>query len=62
MYTVGAIKVQKPSNAKSSPSKKQSDQKKDDTSRKSAEELNKDDYVKALRGLKVEWLKYAHFR
>ena len=62
MYTVGASKIQKPSNAKSGLSKKQVDQKKDDTNRKDTEESKKNDYVKALGGLKLEWFRYAHFR
>lgn len=59
MYTVGASKIQKPSNAKGGSTKKQAgeQEKGDDTDKKDVEESKRNDYVKALRDLKLEWFK-----
>lgn len=58
MYTVGTNKAQKTLNTKSCSEKKQGEQKKDDdVSKSEIRESKRNDYVKALRDLKLEWFK-----
>lgn len=60
MYMVGTSKIQKPSGARGGSNKKQVEQKVgDNTESKSDEESKRNDYVKALRDLKLEWFKWV---
>lgn len=60
MYTVGTSKIQKPSSTRGGSNKKQVEQKVgDDTETKSDDESKRNDYVKALRDLKLEWFKWV---
>ena len=60
MYTVGANKIQRPSGTRGGSNKKQVEQKVGDgTESKSDDESKRNDYVKALRDLKLEWFKWV---